>query len=240
MRTIIWFIYFWLYMLAVLPRYFWLKHKMKTGQTQQLDQSVNTVVANWARRLIKLAGGRVHAEGLENIPKDTAVLFVANHQGDFDIPLTLAYLDAPHGLIAKKSTEKIPFISTWMRLLHCVFINRDNPRASMKALGEATQNILDGHSMIIFPEGTRSRGEKMGEFKSGSMRIALKAKVPIVPVVIDGTYHMLEEKKMITPADIYLKVLPPIYTHDLTKEESKLLNLQIKEQIEAARKSLHK
>lgn len=237
MRTIIWFIYFWLYLIALLPQYFYLKYQTKRGKTQHVQEIVDKCVANWARRLIALAGGKVHVSGLENIPKDTAVLFVGNHQGDFDIPLTLAYLDRPHGLIAKISTEKIPFISTWMKMLHCVFIDRENPRASMKALGEATENILNGHSMIIFPEGTRSKSDRVGEFKSGSMRIALKAKVPIVPIAIDNTYKMLEEHKfLIKPADIYLRILPPIDTAALTKEESKELNEHIRQKIIQAKK----
>jgi len=239
-RTIIWFTYFWLYLICVLPVYFKLKGMLKRGEMDNAQSIVDREVTKWAKSLIKLAGGKVTVEGLENIPKEGAVLFVSNHQGSFDIPLLLAYLDAPHGMVAKISTSKLPFVATWMRLLRCVFIDRENARASMRALGEATQNIMDGHSMIIFPEGTRSRGDHVGPFKSGSVRVALKCKAPIVPLVIDGTWHMLEEKKRIAPADITLKVLPAIDTSALTKEESKELNEQIRELIIKEKQALKK
>ncbi|MBQ1234179.1 MAG: 1-acyl-sn-glycerol-3-phosphate acyltransferase [Oscillospiraceae bacterium] len=239
-RTIYWFVYFWLYLICVLPVYFRLKSMAKKGQTEQVQQIVDREVSKWARSLIKLAGGKVTVEGLENIPKDRAVLFVSNHQGAFDIPLLLGYLDRPHGMVAKISTQKLPFVSTWMKLLHCVFIDRDNPRASMRSLNEATQNIEDGHSMVIFPEGTRARGKEVGPFKGGTMRIALKCKAPIVPVVIDGTWHMLEKRKLITPANITLKVLPAIDTGALTKEEAKDLNEAIRQQIIDTKNALKK
>lgn len=116
MRTIIWFIYFWGYLLAVLPKTHRMKKLTQAGKIEERDAIVTEAVQKWSRRLLKLAGVKVTVQGLENIPEG-AVVFVSNHQGLFDIPTLLGYLDRPHGLIAKKEAEKIPMIRTWMRYL---------------------------------------------------------------------------------------------------------------------------
>lgn len=108
MRTIIWFIYFWGYLLAVLPKTHRMKKLTQAGKIEERDAIVTEAVQKWSRRLLKLAGVKVTVQGLENIPEG-AVVFVSNHQGLFDIPTLLGYLDRPHGLIAKKEAEKNPY-----------------------------------------------------------------------------------------------------------------------------------
>ena len=98
-----------------------------------------------------------------------------SHQGDYDIPLMLLYLDEPHGLVAQVETKKIPLVRTWMELLDCVFIDRDSPRKAMEAMRQAQTMLEQGKSMVVFPEGTRSRGDQMNEFKAGAFRMACKA-----------------------------------------------------------------
>lgn len=107
MRTIIWFIYFWGYLIAVLPKIHRAKKLTQAGKIEERDELVTQAVQNWSRRLLKLAGVKVTVQGLENIPEGAAV-FVSNHQGLFDIPTLLGYLDQPHGLIAKKKRRKSP------------------------------------------------------------------------------------------------------------------------------------
>ena len=138
MRTIIWFIYFWGYLLAVLPKTHRMKKLTQAGKIEERDAIVTEAVQKWSRRLLKLAGVKVTVQGLENIPEG-AVVFVSNHQGLFDIPTLLGYLDRPHGLIAKKEAEKIPMIRTWMRYLGCIFLDRENARSAMNSLREGTE-----------------------------------------------------------------------------------------------------
>ena len=133
-------------------------------------------------------------EGLDNIPKDTACVFVGNHRSYYDIPLLLAGLDRPHGILAKEELEKIPLLNRWMKLLGCVFVQRDDVRASVRALNDATAIVESGRSFVIFPEGTRYKGEEggAGEFKQGAFRIAVKTGAPVVPVAITGARALFE------------------------------------------------
>ena len=203
MRTIIWFIYFWGYLLFALPKMKRAQRLQAAGELDARNALVEPMIQKWARALLRLAGVQVELTGLENIPEGPAV-FVPNHQSYFDIPVLLAWLDKPHPLVSKQEVKKIPLIRTWMELLDCVFIDRDNARQSVTALGTAAANMTQrGRSFIIFPEGTRSRGEEVGEFKNGGFRAALKAGVPVIPVVIDGTYKAMEANHMwIHPAEV--------------------------------------
>ncbi|HIT53070.1 MAG TPA: 1-acyl-sn-glycerol-3-phosphate acyltransferase [Candidatus Fimivicinus intestinavium] len=234
MRTIIWFLYFWGYLIAVLPKIHRAKKLTKAGKIAERDALVSQAVQKWSRRLLKLAGVKVVVHGLENIPTGACV-FVSNHQGLFDIPTLLGYLDQPHGLIAKKEADKIPMIRTWMRYLGCIFLDRENARSAMESLREGVALLQKGYSITIFPEGTRSRGEAMGEFKNGAFKMAEKAQVPLVPVRISGTYRVMEANHMwIKPARVTLTVLPPLSTAGLSREERKGLGAAVREKIAAA------
>ena len=229
MRTILWFLYFWLYLIVLYPRLRKAQRLEAAGELDARDALVEPQVQRWARSLLRKAGVEVEVSGLENIPGCPAV-FVANHQSYFDIPVLLSWLDRPHPLVAKQEIRKLPLIRSWMKLLDCVFIDRENPRQSVAALGEAARNMeARGRSFIIFPEGTRSRGDRVGEFKNGGFRVALKSGAPVVPVVIDGTYRVMEANHMwIHPARVRLRVLPPIPTAGLSKEEAKLLGERVR------------
>lgn len=238
MRTIIWFIYFWLYLIVVWP---WQKkgeRALKSGDWKTADELAVRFVPNWANRLMRLAGVTITVEGKENIPAGRPSVFVANHRSYYDIPVILTQLDAPHALLSKTEINHIPFVRGWMRMLHCVFVDRDDVRASMNALKEATENVKKGYSITIFPEGTRYKGEEggIGEFKGGAFRIATKAGAPLVPVAITGTRAIMEDNGgyWMRPGHVTIKILPAIETSDLTREQLKELPGQVQEQIHAA------
>ncbi|MEG1930630.1 MAG: lysophospholipid acyltransferase family protein [Anaerovorax sp.] len=232
MRTIWWFIYFWTYLIGLVPKMKRDQKLKEEGKEEELLANVNQVVYRWASRLLKVAGVQVTVKGLENIPKEPA-LYVSNHQGNFDIPILLAKLDSPKSIVAKVQMEKMPFISTWMKLFDCVFIDRENPRQSIKVLGQAEENLKQGKSVIIFPEGTRGKGGPLGEFKSGAFKMAFKTKVPIIPVVIDGSYKIMEANgNWIKPQTVKLTILPPISTTDMTKEQSRTIGEEVRLLIE--------
>ena len=139
------------------------------GDTATVEQIVNQHIPRWSRGILKVTGVSLSVEGLENIPKDRPCVFVANHRSYYDIPLMLAGLEKPHGILAKEELEKIPLLNRWMKLLGCVFVQRDDVRASVRALNDATAIVEGGRSFVIFPEGTRYKGEEggAGEFKAG-------------------------------------------------------------------------
>ena len=105
LRTLIWFIYFWLYLLVCIPATLWVRRLERRGDAARADRLTRRFVHNWAARLLWMAGARVTVEGRENLPDGPAV-YIGNHQGYFDIPLMLAHVGEPRGLMAKQpSTE---------------------------------------------------------------------------------------------------------------------------------------
>ena len=159
-RTIAMFVYLFGYMIVhygVLRR---AERALAAGDTETVEQIVRKHIPHWSRRILKITGVQLTVTGLENIPKDSACVFVGNHRSYYDIPLLLAALDAPHGILAKEELEKIPLLNRWMKLLGCVFVQRDDIRASVRALNDATAIVESGRSFVIFPEGTRYKGEE--------------------------------------------------------------------------------
>lgn len=189
-----------------------------------------------SRRVIEKTHTTVEVTGKEHLI-DEPVLFVANHQGLFDILVLLGYLEKPVGFIAKQEIKRIPIIRKWMEQLKCVFIDRSNRRTALKVIDDGVDSLKSGQSMVIFPEGTRSKGLEVGTFKSGSLRLATRAQVPIIPVAINGTYKMLEENGgKVKPAHVRLTIGKPIYPdqYKALKHNQLAIKLQtvIEEEIE--------
>lgn len=208
--------------------------RLKKKMTQEeIDFYSYKEVKALARSLVEKTHSKVNVIGIENIPKESCV-FVGNHQGDFDILAMLGYVDKPMGFIAKKELEKLPGVSYWMRKIHCVFMNRDDVRDSVKSINEGIENLKKGYSMVIYPEGTRSQGPKLLEFKKGAMKLATKSQVPIVPVTINGTYKIFEAQKgrRVKAADIDIIISEPINTKALSREEQNKLSESVKKIIE--------
>jgi 1-acyl-sn-glycerol-3-phosphate acyltransferase len=232
-RTIIWFIWFWVSLIFTLPFLLWTKILDKQGKEDQRIKVVNKTASVWSRSVVNLSGAKVTVEGLENLPEGP-VVFIGNHQGNFDIPILLSFIDKPKAFIAKIETLKLPFVSSWMRQMKCVFMDRNDIRQSITAINQGVQYLKEGYSMVIFPEGTRSGSVEMGEFKAGSFKLATKSGVPIVPIAINGSYNIMGKKSLIVkPAEVSVKILKPIETAKLSKEELKTLHDRVYEEIKA-------
>ena len=159
-------------------------------------------------------------------------LFAANHISFFDIVVTYPLMISPTGYIAKKELEKVPFLSWIMRFVNCIFIDRKDPRNGLKAVLSAADMIKSGISVFLFPEGTRSKTGKMGEFKDGGFKIATKSKAPVVPVGITGTNDILENHfPFIKSGKVIVSFGKPIYTADMDRAEQKLLPGKAYEQV---------
>jgi 1-acyl-sn-glycerol-3-phosphate acyltransferase len=219
MRTIYFYFCFIINLIWINPKKIKLKSIIKHKGKDETDAYLAKLVRNWSDFVLKIAGLNLTVIGKENIPNEPCV-FVGNHQSNLDIPAILANMNRLTGAIAKKDMEKIPIVSYWMRQIHCVFLDRENPREALKSISEGVENLKNGYSMIIFPEGTRSRSNSMGEFKKGSMRLATKAGVPIVPITIYNTNKAMEGNNgKVKKANAKLIIDKPIYLDGMSKEE---------------------
>ncbi len=170
----------------------------------------------------KMSGAKVIVNGLENIPEDTACLFVGNHASYFDIIIGYTLLKRPTGYIAKKEFEKYPSLNYWMYLMRCLFIDRKDIKQGMKTILKAVEYLKSGVSIFVFPEGTRSKDGRLLPFKEGSMKMAEKSGCPIVPVAISNTRSLFEAHfPRITPETVVFTFGKPIYTKDLEGEDKK-------------------
>jgi 1-acyl-sn-glycerol-3-phosphate acyltransferase len=219
-RTIIALIRFFAYLAARSNQMKRVKKLEKAGDIAARDKIVNTVVPEWARFVVSLSRGTIEVRGEENLPSDRAVVFIGNHQGNFDIPILLGFVKKPMAFISKIEVLKIPYLGGWMRQMQCVFLDRKNMRQSVEAMREAENTLKRGYSLAIFPEGTRSRGGPVADFKAGSFKIAYKAGAPIVPITIDGSWRLFEERGRIgSGGHVRVTIHPAIETAGLSREE---------------------
>ena len=118
-----------------------------------------------------------------------------------------------------------------MKHMYCVFMDRSSLRKSSEAIIHGIKILKDGHSLVIFPEETRSKGNSLGDFKAGSFKLATKSKKPIVPITISGSYKIMEansKKWLIKPGTVDFYIHPMVETLNLSKEEQDLLPEKIK------------
>lgn len=187
-------------------------------------------IVSWAFRVITfLAGVKATYIGLENVPTDTGVLYVANHRGFFDTILTYQKVPRPTGYISKKEIEKIPFLRVWMRNLQCLFLDRVNIKEGLKTILTAIDMLKNGTSICIFPEGTRNKGgRELLPFHEGSFKIAVKANAPIIPVTINNSSAVLEDSfPRIKSAKVIVEYGEPVYIDQLEPEQRKQLALYV-------------
>lgn len=188
----------------------------------------------WGRAVLWGVGASATITGLEHVPNEERVCFVANHQGDLDIVLMLAYMPRPVGFIAKSEAMWFPFINIWIAALGSAFIHRGNPRRGMRAIDRGVRSIERGNAIVIYPEGTRSRGPRMRPFHKGSFKLATRSNATIVPVTIDGSYKVWEAHNRVEPARIRITIHPPVRTDTLDAEGKKLVSDQVFSVIQSA------
>ncbi|PEJ29155.1 1-acyl-sn-glycerol-3-phosphate acyltransferase [Bacillus pseudomycoides] len=224
--------------IGITPRLWRIKRKAQTMSPQEKDGLVYKTTNWFGKKMVRVAGSTVQVNGIENVPKDKPVLVVSNHQSDMDIPVLLGYLNKPIGFVSKAEIKKFPIVPTWMELMNCVFMDRSNRRQSLQAIKDGIELLKNGHSIVIFPEGTRSKAGEMGEFKAGSFHLAVKAGVAILPVTVDGTYKMFEANgNRMKPAHATVTISKPITPEQYASMDIKELTQHTKDIIAA---QLHK
>lgn len=181
----------------------------------------NSLVVTWCRLILGISGISVKVSGAENLPAKGPLIFVSNHKGAYDIPALQAAIPLEFKWIAKKSLFNVPIVGWAMRLAGYIPIDRENAASAYKSMEDAARRIKGGTSVMIFPEGTRnSTDEPLLPFKRGSFLLAVKSRVPIVPVAIDGTRDIMKKGGYtITPALVAVIIGKPIDTAGQNEKE---------------------
>ena len=230
MRTIIGGLIFGIYMLLFYLNTIGYNRVKAKGTQEDVDKFMFKIGKCWARNTLKITGTTVEIHGEENVV-DGPCLFVSNHQSYMDIPIIVSIAKSHLGFVAKKELAEVPLFGIWIKRTRSLFLDRENTREAIKVILEGVNYLKEGHSLCIFPEGTRSKSNNVGSFKKGSLKLALKSGVPIVPVTIDGAYKILEENNRLRKAHVIVTVDKPIYTEGMTKEEQNDLIDEIKSKI---------
>jgi len=180
--------------------------------------TVHAVVRGWARSILWISRVRVEINGLAHIDPGRSYIFMANHQSNFDIPVLLGSLTFHTRWLAKAELFKIPIFGRAMRRAGFISIDRSNRESAFRSLKKAADTIRAGTSVLIFPEGTRSDNGKIGSFKKGGFVLAVDASVPVVPIIIHGTFQVMPKHSLrIRRGPTVIDILEPVETSGYTR-----------------------
>lgn len=167
-----------------------------------------TVHANKAGRVI------IKANGLENLPKEDGFIMFPNHQGLFDVLAFIESCDHPFTVVMKKEIQNIFFLKQVFGVMRARALDREDVKQAMRVILSMADDVKKGINYVIFAEGTRSKnGNKVGEFKGGSFKSALKAKCPIVPVAIVDSFKPFDTNST-KPVTVQVHYMKPLYYED--------------------------
>lgn len=173
----------------------------------------------WARLILFTTGVRTAVRGVEQVDCRAPYVFVSNHQSIYDIPVLFASLPLQLRIISKASLGRFPVLGWHLRWTGHLLVDR--ARAGVSTLKQVAHMMQRGHSLIVFPEGTRSRDGRVGRFRRGLFLLAIEAGLPVVPVAVSGTRHVMRKGMLTTrPGDVALVVHPPLRTDNLSRADA--------------------
>ncbi|MCM1293438.1 MAG: 1-acyl-sn-glycerol-3-phosphate acyltransferase [Bacteroides sp.] len=179
----------------------------------------------WARSICVLTLVRVKVHGRENISADTSYVFVANHQGAFDIFSVYGYLNHNFRWMMKQGLRSIPLVGFACEKSHQIYVDKSSPSALRHTMDRAEHLLSDGMSIVVFPEGARTWDGKMRPFKRGAFLLAQEFKLPVIPITIDGAFQILPRfKKLPRPGKIVLTIHHPIEASDAGHDMTRLIS----------------
>lgn len=165
----------------------------------------------WARLILKTTGVVAEVDGLQHIEPHRSYVFASNHQSIYDIPILFATIPAQLRIVAKESLGRIPFLGWHLHRAGHLLVDRRNPGPGIVA--KMRRLVSAEHSLIVFPEGTRSVDGAVGRFKKGSFLVAADAGLPVVPVSVAGSRHVMKKGRlMVCPGRVRLTIHPPVST----------------------------
>ncbi len=178
----------------------------------------------WGKSILVVSRIKVSVKGLSNIDPASPYIYMPNHQSNFDIPVLLGHLTVQFRWLAKMELFKIPIFGRAMRKAGYISIDRYHRESAFESLKVAANKIKSGVSVLIFPEGTRSRDGNIRPFKKGGFVMAIDSGVPIVPVVITGTRAIMPKGKFrVYPGHVGMVIHKPIGTSIYTRETKEAL-----------------
>ena len=183
----------------------------------------------WANSILWVARAKVTVIGTEKLDPERSYIYMPNHQSNADIPLLLGRLPVQFRWLAKAELFKIPVFGRAMRGVGYISIDRSNRKSAFESLERAARTIRNGTSVLIFPEGTRSRDGHILPFKKGGFVLSVDSGVPIVPIIIRGTGDIIPKGHfMIRPAPVTMQILDPVETAGYTRKTKDALLANIR------------
>jgi 1-acyl-sn-glycerol-3-phosphate acyltransferase len=191
----------------------------------------------WSRLILRTTGVRVDVVGLERLTPGRTYVFVSNHQSIYDIPILFWSLPYQLRIIAKESLGRFPFLGWHLRRTGHMLVDRRRPDRA-RIFGWASRLTTNGLSLIVFPEGTRSRDGRVARFKGGSFYLALEAGLPVVPLSVIGSRHVMLKGRLATyPGHVRLVVHEPIDTSGLQDADAREFAERVRQIIAPAAES---
>lgn len=164
----------------------------------------------------------VKVSGLEHLDRKQSYVFAANHQSAFDILAVYGWLPYIFKWLLKIELKKVPFLGAACQAAGHIFVDRSNPIAAKQSMAKAVDQLRNGVSVVIFPEGTRTKTGRLGKFKRGAFLLAMELKLPIVPITISGSYERVKGMRT-TPGTIKMTIHPPVDVTTYAMDESSAL-----------------
>lgn len=212
--------------LSLLKNFLWIP--ILFGQGEKARRMLRAIPSAWSRRVFRKRGCTVVVEGAENVPRDQAFVVMANHQSRYDILLLTGYLGRAAGFVAKKELFRVPGVSSWLKQVHSISLDRDDVTDAATMLERlGTELKTNKRGVILFPEGTRTKHpeREIQGFRQGSLRLASDNKIIVVPVSIDGTKFLERSEYFLrTPKSdriVRMKIAPPIMPDTKSSQERK-------------------
>lgn len=162
----------------------------------------------WSNKFMSVFKMKLDVEQVEALPEDASILFVSNHQSEFDMLMLIAGIDRPFTFISKVENEKVPYVASWSKTLEIIFFDREDRGSAIHMLREGARRLKSKKNLLIFPEGTRAKGHIMHEMQAGSLQPAFMAKSYIVPVVLMNSFKYMDLIKH--KGICRMKILKPI------------------------------
>ena len=216
------FMMYTIYALRVHRKKIDLAREAKNYEEEQKEILATTI--KWGSMVFNHYGITIDVGGESELPQGP-VLFVSNHEGYGDIMAFMVAIQTKQfGFVAKEELGKIPVFGKWILRIRSIVISRGDSRETIKTFKLGEEMIKQGFSLVIFPEGTRAKDKGMAPFNKGSLKMALKTKIPIVPVTIKGTWKLFEEKGYPSSGNVKFYIHKAVPTEGLTKEEESRLS----------------